>query len=417
MSRTFKIGLFLTIMVFFVAATWWVFGGAYVNNARWVALAVMTLFALSARGRSHGEYAGSHVKAMALAFALIAVFSSAWSRMYPVYTMQRGLSVLLLACFLVFALWPRLKRPQDWLGIMNVIVASAWVMTLVSVGLWRGGVAGAVRWPTGAVQGAFGNPNGVGMVYAVVIPVILGRFHYKKSVLTLALLVMSAALVVACQSRAGLLGAIIGVTAFYAGYYGKKLWIAVALMAVLAGVFVFMRDLGSARSIQESTGSAFQQALMRGETDSSEYGSGRIPLWTGALKKWKERPFVGYGFGTAGDTYYVGTSMPARFHSSLIQIAAELGLVGVFFFIAPLIYSGIKAVKASPAGDMRSRAVIAGLAAGWFGGMADAFFESWLFSVGNAPTLLAWICFFAAIKALSQKNLSTPQAEAHVEGH
>jgi len=165
-----------------------------------------------------------------------------------------------------------------------------------------------------------------------------------------------------------------------------------------------LRDLSSARDSAGGGTSAFQAALLRGETDSSEYGSGRIPLWTGALEKWKRRPFVGYGFGTAGDTYYVGTNVPARFHSSLIQITAELGIVGAFFFIAPLAYSFFKSINSPvlPSLGARHRALAAGLAGGWFGGAADSLFESWLFAVGNISTILAWICFFAAIKAMSE---------------
>jgi len=402
LSRSFKTGLFLTIMLFFYQGTWWDFGKQYSNVARWAALGVMCIFALSERGRARNSTA--RVRTFALAFAAVAVFSSAWSRVYPVYTLQRGFSVLIFAIFLCFAFQPRLRGPRDWASLVNVLVASAWVMTALSVVLWATGTGESVRWSTGAVQGAFGNPNGLGMVYAILIPVTLGRFYHRKGLLTLALLALSVALLVFCRSRAGWLGAFVGVTAFYACLYGRKLWVLVfVVLVLLAGVLV-LRDLSSTRDSAAGGTSAFQAALLRGETDSSEYGSGRIPLWTGALEKWKRRPFVGYGFGTAGDTYYVGTNVPARFHSSLVQITAELGIVGAFFFIAPLAYSFFKSIKSPvlPALDARHRALAAGLAGGWFGGVADSLFESWLFAVGNVSTILAWICFFAAIKAMSE---------------
>ncbi len=409
MSGAFKACLFLTIMIFFHQATWIPTGKEFTNVARWVALGTLCLFALSAPG---GETKGAptRLKAMALAFATVAIFSSAWSRVLPMYTLQRGLSVLLLAVFLSFVVWPRLRKPADYAAVMKVIVMSAWVMMLVSMAMWLGRVGESVRWPTGAVQGAFGNPNSLGMVSAIIIPVTLGYFHYKKSILTLALLAMSVVLLLLCQSRAGLMGTVVGILAFYAGFYGRKLWIGVLVMLLLMmGALVF-RDLGRAGDSRART-AAFQETLMRGETDASEYGSGRIPLWTGALEKWKERPFLGYGFGTAGDTYYGGTRVPARFHSSLVQITTELGLVGVFFFAAPLFYSVARAVhkRALPSLDRPSRAVVAALAAGWFGGVTNSLFESWLFSVGNVPTLLVWLCFFAAMKGMSMD--STAEAD------
>lgn len=393
-------------MLFFYQGTWWDFGKEYSNIARWVALGVMCLFSLSVQRRPGGA-AGSRVRTFALAFAAITVFSSAWSRIYPVHTLQRGLSVMLFAVFLCFSLWPRLREPRDWVSLVNVLVASAWVMTLVSVALWLGRVGEAVRW-TGAVQGAFGNPNSLGMVYAILVPITLGRFHYRKGILPLALLAMSLVLLFFCRSRAGWLGTFVGVMAFYAGLYGRKLWIPAFIILLVLATALVLKDLNSARSTAGDGTSAFEAALMRGETDSSEYGSGRIPLWTGALAKWKERPFAGYGFGTAGDTYYVGTAIPARFHSSLIQITTELGVVGVLFFIAPIIYSVVRIVggHSGEPFEGRSRTIIACLAAGWLAGVVDSFFESWFFAVGNPATILAWICFFAAMKGLSLERFT-----------
>jgi hypothetical protein len=42
---------------------------------------------------------------------------------------------------------------------------------------------------------------------------------------------------------------------------------------------------------------------------------------------------------------------------------------------------------------------------GWLGGALDSFFESWLFSVGNIAMVLAWICFAAGVKSMSDAAL------------
>ncbi|MHC4712791.1 MAG: O-antigen ligase family protein [Planctomycetota bacterium] len=406
MSKGFKLGLFATVLVFFYIGTWFDFAKRYTYWFRWAMLAAMCLSALSSPRREKNEFAGGGLRALALTFAFLTVFSSAWSRIEPVYTLQRGLSILLLAGFLTLGLWPRLKSARCYLSVMNILIAVAWLVTLANLAVWVGGHPSASRWPTGAVQGVLGNPNALGMMYAILIPLTLGKFHYRKSIWNAALLLAGLLLLYKCQSRAGWVGTFLGVCTFYAGYYGRRLWGIVLILCLGVFAFVFLKDLTTARNTPEGEIGAFEQAMMRGETDMSQYGSGRIPLWLGALEKWKERPFVGYGFGTAGDTYYAGTRVSARFHSSLIQITAELGIVGLFFFIAPLGYSVHLAVKThvAAASDPKVRPIIAGLAAGWFGAIANSFFESWLFSVGNVASILAWICFFAAVKGMTEVN-------------
>ncbi len=405
MTKAFSICLFMTLIVFCAAGTHFDFGGSYVLYARWVMLSLMCLFIPSAPKLLPGERAGA-MRGFTFAFAVLTVLSAAWSRMYPLYTLQRGVSVALFAIFVQMALWPRLKRIRDYRTLLNILVAFAWVTTTLSVGLWITGVGIPVRDISGAVQGIFGNPNTTGVVYAMLIPVVLGRFYAKKSIWNVGLFLMSLVLLWKCQSRAGLLGATVGVGAFYASYYGRKIWIPVILLFACLAVGIVLKDLATAKNDPADRKTAFNDAILRGETDSSEYGSGRIPLWMGALEKWKKRPFVGYGFGTAGDTYYHDTDVPARFHSSFIQVTAELGLVGFFFFVVPLFYSGAKALTLQTAGtDAGTRAVIAGLVGGWFGGVVDACFESWLFSVGNIACVLAWICFFAAMKGMTQQGL------------
>jgi O-antigen ligase len=241
--------------------------------------------------------------------------------------------------------------------------------------------------------------------------VTVGRFHHRRKLRDLLLAALLAALVYKSQSRAGALGAAVGVVAFYAGYFGRKLWIVALAVVIGAMAYILYTDVAKAQRGKAEGLSLLQQAqdnFMRGEKDAGEYGSGRIPLWLSAYERWKLAPFLGHGFKTAGDVYYSGTDVPVRYHSSFVQIGSELGTVGLLFFFAPIVYSGIKSLKGTVkkgAGRMRDHAVVAALAAGWFGGVVDSCFESWLFAVGNVGTVLAWTCFFAGMKGLSQEDL------------
>lgn len=408
MSGSFALCIYLAVMVFVNAGSWIKLGGLYADGARWVALAFLCLFALSRPRRLTENASGSPVRIFAFVFAALMIASSAWSSLRALYTFQRGLSVCLLLVFLSYALWPRLRQFSDYVSLTKVLVAVMWTVALLSFAFVAAGRTESMRFPTGAWQGVFGNPNMLGMVSAILCPLSLARFHYRKRLLGAALVVMSFLLVLFSQSRAGLLGAVIGAGAFYAAYYGRRLWIVLVLVFAAGGMYFVVSELATASEGPGTLLQKFEMEMLRGETDVTKYGSGRIPMWLGAFEKFKKRPFLGYGFGTAGDIYYQGGyGPPARLHSSFVQISAELGVLGMCFFLLPMAYSAVTAARGQLASGMtmRERAVIAGLAAGWFGGAVNSFFESWLFSVGNVASVLAWICFFAAMKGLGQRDL------------
>ncbi|MCD6404759.1 MAG: O-antigen ligase family protein [Planctomycetes bacterium] len=396
MSKQFRYAFFLTLLIFVYVGSWVTFAHGAASVGRWVALALMCLFVLSSPKTLAGEFRAGGVQFFAFVFAATAVASSAWSFRRPVYTFERGLSACLLVIFLFRALWGRLKGLGDYAGLMDVLVKVAWVVTGLSVILWAGHIGYCVRLTTGAVQGIFGNPNMLGMVLAILLPITLARFYSKKNVRNFALVAMTLVLLYRCQSRAGLLGGLVGVGVFFGGFYGRKIWLAVlVLFAVAAPVLVMQRSGDIAEQLVE-------EAVLRGESDTSQYGSGRIGLWLDAFELFKDRPFGGHGFGTAGDRYYAD-GKPARWHSSFVQIGVELGIVGLFFFFAPIIYMVWKMAKyhVADVGDYQTRAMVAGLVAAWCAGAVDSGFESWLFAVGNPASILHWTAFVAGVKAIS----------------
>lgn len=398
MGKGIRTLLLFTIAIFAYTTSYLPYGQGLMDPLRWILLAFLCVFALSAPRSSPTAFRAGGLKAFVFLFVAVALLSSLWSHIASLRTFQRGVSVAFLAIFIFLALWPRLQKLADYYALTSVLAAAAWLTIAANLLALVVRPAWAIRPYTHAFQGVFGNPNELGMLYAILLPMAVARFHYRPRLTSAALPAVVFVLLLASQSRAGILGAFVGVGAFYAQYYGQKLWIAIVLALMVLAPMVVMRDTGTVLDPVE-------QSFLRGESNVDQYGSGRLGLWDMAFQRFKERPFAGYGLGTAGDCF-MPNGEPFRWHSSFTQTAVELGIIGLFFYFAPMVYSGVKMATYHLA-DVKSarvRAVAAGLAAAWFAGAVDSFFESWLFSVGNVASLLAWICFAAGMKAVSEAS-------------
>jgi len=417
-SLAFRATFLVTVAVFVYTGSWSMHYHGVMSQMRWVMLALLCAFTLGAPQRRRGEFSGGGVKLLSWAFAGLAILSAGYSTRYPLYTLKRGVSVALLVLFLYGALWPRLKRARDYHSLFNLLAISgagvvglSWLAVLLIPG-------SGVRSYTGAWQGVFGNPNMLGMMLAVVVPVLAAKFHetfsarrLRACILWGALAVMSFLLVYRSGSRAGLLGAFLGTLAFYGSYYGKKIFFVGTLLVVLAGPYFLVSE--EVPIFDDVTA-----MMMRDETSFAELGSGRVQFWQKGWERFRESPLYGHGFGSAGD-YYMAPERPFRYHSSFVQISTDLGLLGFFFFCAPMIYFALKLLrgKVSSLSSHAARAALAGFAAAWVGALFNCLFESWLYSVGNPMTLLAWVAFAAAVKGLSEfPNLDEAAPARQVRG-
>ena len=347
MTAGFCLMLFCTLMIYAYVSTAFAALHGVMSVARWLALGCMCVTGLWAPPRPAGSFAGGGVRAMVFAFAGFALLSSLWSRMESMLTFQRGISVFFLAGLIFLAMWPRLLALRDYDALAKTLAAVAWATGLISAALVFVMPGYAIRPFTGALQGLFGNPNMLGMVYAVLLPLSVSRFHRKPGLIRAGLPVMLFVALVLSQSRAGLLGGMFGVGVFYAAYYGKKIWIILFLFLCVAVPFAVVR--------QTNVFDEAEQSILRGEQSVDEVGSGRIALWKEAYGRFRERPIVGYGFGTAGD-YYMSNGEPFRWHSSFTQTGVELGIVGLIFYLTTMGYSGLKMAQYHFV-DVRSRAV------------------------------------------------------------
>jgi len=96
---------------------------------------------------------------------------------------------------------------------------------------------------------------------------------------------------------------------------------------------------------------------------------GRVELWYQGIMMLKSNPLFGVGYGMFTDR------LPQTAHNSFVLAAAELGLVGLFFWMA-LIYSSFKGLSIIQEHNKEFRNYALGLQSSLVGFCAAAFFLS-----------------------------------------
>ncbi|MBF0489127.1 MAG: O-antigen ligase family protein [Candidatus Omnitrophica bacterium] len=226
----------------------------------------------------------------------------------------------------------------------------------------------------GRVSGPMRHPNDLGTLLATVIPVVLSLLIIHKSWTSLILgQKFSTALKVVCAVLLVLLVISLGLTssrgawlAFvlsmmgYAVCIGKR-WIMGAISIMLVVFFVifgmhfmnvrsdiFTKEVLSANEEARVSKNSFSQEVQSTEKTFLN-PSRRSEYWQVALKVINKNPLFGCGYNAYIQTLKLLHFLPEEYpHSSLMQITAELGIVGLlahlWFFLSLGLY-GIKTLK------------------------------------------------------------------------
>jgi hypothetical protein len=132
-------------------------------------------------------------------------------------------------------------------------------------------------------------------------------------------------------------------------------------------------------------------------------GSGRVAVWIGTLKDVVvRRPLLGYGFGTEErvfvDRWYGfqgGTP-----ENSIIGVLLQVGLVGLLLVLALAAVVVVRAVRALRSSEIPERSAARVGIAVILAGTVLAFFQTYLYSVGNVATVTLWVVVFLTAAAI-----------------
>jgi putative inorganic carbon (HCO3(-)) transporter len=228
------------------------------------------------------------------------------------------------------------------------------------------------------VYGTLGNPNFVGVLMAMTLPLTMATLSSgsvgQRRVAAWAALGLQAAALVATGSRGAVLGLAAAVAVYATLRWSRRVRLGLAAVALFAAVAV---AVSPARPIDTTA-------------------AGRLHLWRIAWPRVREAPLVGQGPGAVTlrfpdwqrnaaregvrDRRFAG--LTDHVHNDFLETLVERGLVGLVSLVAPLVVLGVQAfrmprpVAPVPAGTM------AAIAAGAACALVD-------FPLAR-PTELAW---------------------------
>jgi hypothetical protein len=369
-------------------------GGVF-DEFRWL---MLLAFALGMLMRSSVQRSGSpwHPMHLSLAcFVLYAGISSTFSVNGLMTILKAATFGCLAAGVMLYGKW---QSGEQSGGSCKLLDQVYWCAVIVALGCALVGIHVLPMRP-GHFAGPFGNPNSFGAFIPLVAPVLLLkllRAFDKGALIRVANVLLTIAyfiFLVMSRSRAGLSATFLacGWWLYFAHRRAFGVFLGGTLLAALiTSLYLpeYVQNLG-------------QVYVYKG---SSYVLKSRAALLSASWQAAKERPLTGGGFGVSKGysehwefAYESGTAGREKANSYL-ALVEEVGLIGAGFVLLPLGWALVAATRRLM--DFRRLHqmgeefwVILTLSACLVGGVADAFAEAWLTSVGFFSTILFWLVF------------------------
>lgn len=381
---------------------------------RWGLLGV--LFVVSMRMKRPPHFR-QDVPLAALSVLLVAdmLLSSTYAENFN-YSFYRALSFVLLAISVMTGAVFYLFRAENCIKFFRFHYYIVWItivpiLLIHLVGLDSLGVTMIM----GQYAGIFGNQNMYGTFSALVVPYVL--FHWRVVAQTrrdrwidAGLLALVFVGLWVSRSRNGLTSCLIaiGVYFFVINLQSRMKVVAAAVCVALALLVVptFQSDL--------------REFLRKGSKQENTFGSQfieekRYEMWVGVWPLfWKEK-LTGYGFASSHLLVFPFTKDEAAgraLHNSYLEIFGDLGLPGLILLLLVLYRVGMKSLRlVNYRGQPLERNINAVFIAVFVAGSFNAFFESWMFSVGNLTSLLFWGPVAGVVARWASRPVALPEMQ------
>ena len=309
-----------------------------INSLFQYTIYAVSLFFLVARGKSTIHTARGHFLIWLL--PIMATMSFIWSD-FPDESLRKGIATIQTSYFgLYFSSRFSLKQQLQIL---------AWVFGIVAVlSLLFGLVFQSAAIEAGANAGAFRGPftqknllARVAVLGAIVFLLNALQYSRRNKVILWIGFGINVLLILMTTSKTALLLLIL--VLLLLPLYRALRWKSTIAVPLVITVIIFG---GSIIAIFLANWEAALSAVGR---DASL--SGRTGLWEGAIQKISERLWIGYGYqgfwrddGGAVDIWLSGGYKPPHAHNGFINMPLDLGLIGLFIFLAILAVNYVRAV-------------------------------------------------------------------------
>lgn len=241
--------------------------------------------------------------------------------------------------------------------------------------------------PTLRAIGTAVDPNVLGGMLILVIPVILAQLFEPKPVLSKRLLAglgLAAVIALALTYSRGAWSGLVASVLFLATFRYRKLW--VLLVACLVVLWFI------------PAGEAIVDRVESGVTVQDQAAGMRLGEYKDALRLIQQYPWFGVGFGDAPSIdLYIATS------SVYLMIAEEMGLVGLSVFLLTVgVATGYAYAGLRRAADPQLRGVQSGMLAAMVAALSAGVFDHYFFNL-HFPHTVALFWLVTALGVASSK--------------
>lgn len=311
-----------------------------------------------------------------------------WS-INPVQTSAQTIMLTALAAIIHGGLSRRWSTPGDVLNDLAVpywAIIASFALSLAAYWTDQPGAVGH----TGRMHGIFVNPNMIGMLAALTIPLSWALFNHRRSKPYIAGAVLAVVALLLCESRAPLVALAVAAAWVIIRTPSVRLPILkVTYLAALATAsYLFVAVVVRAAPLPDLQVSAL------GRFTADEGGdvlNQRGTIWDIAMSLWLERPLTGYGYGITPELMtgaYASTAYGSTWtsiHNGYLQWLLEMGLFGVLPMALVLFVALAAAWRATTLPAALMGAVVAG-------GLTVQLAESATFGTGQPFPYLFWMC-------------------------
>lgn len=332
------------------------------------------------------------VHAVFLLLIAVAMISSTYSVDW-LLTFKRSFSVLLFYIVVFIYFWRQMEHPENRIDMAEFLVRLVPIIYLIEV-VYTVAV-GDAAWYGGRLRGMRGNPNGLGLLIMMTMPLLVWALLVKRkgNLRAYALFgtAMGLVLLIMCSSRASIFG-----LALCLFIMSIRLMPRHVLFFVVGGAFLVM--LVEARGYASGESRLARRVIEAVSRHGGGYPlAGREEAWARSLQLGMERYAGGHGFGTAEETFgrmefdvhYGGYP-----HNFVMHIFVDLGIPGVILALLIqiiLVYYSVALMSVGP----RLRSIEYGLPVVVVGmyaaGIFNAIFENWMFSAGSPGGFPFWL--------------------------
>lgn len=226
--------------------------------------------------------------------------------------------------------------------LIDVMIFSNGILSLFAVKDYLTGKVSEEGRIQGVVSGIFDDPNDLALSLVTMVPLIYWKIQTQATrrgrLLFTALMVVVVGGVVATQSRGGFI-ALLGIALMIVKESRKKM-VAVLLGAIIAIGVLVVTPRG-----------AFDRFSTITDYHNEETAQIRLHMWAAGLRMFADHPVLGVGAGMFAVAYGQAYRDPGfayntwwTAHNSVIQVVAELGLLG-FLLWTGLLVSGFSSLR------------------------------------------------------------------------